>query len=111
MNRAQAAEQWLGRGLAVHRWRAIMRDLTLWWQRREKLNANQELVGQGLANSVGSFFQSCTVSGSFSRSAVVARSGTQSGLFAVVSALGVLVTMLFLTPYCTTSHLRCWRPS
>jgi sulfate permease, SulP family len=68
-------------------------------QRREKLDANQELVGQGLANIVGSFFQSYTVSGSFSRSAVAARSGAQSGLFAVVSALGVLVTMLFLTPY------------
>ncbi len=68
-------------------------------QRREKLNANQELVGQGLANIVGSFFQSYTVSGSFSRSAVAARSGAQSGLFAIVSALGVLVTMLFLTPY------------
>lgn len=68
-------------------------------QRREKLDANQELVGQGLANIVGSFFQSYTVSGSFSRSAVAARSGAQSGLFAIVSALGVLVTMLFLTPY------------
>jgi sulfate permease, SulP family len=68
-------------------------------QRREKLDANQELVGQGLANIVGSFFHSYTVSGSFSRSAVAARAGAQSGLFAVVSALGVLVTMLFLTPY------------
>jgi sulfate permease, SulP family len=68
-------------------------------QRREKLDANQELVGQGLANIVGSFFQSYTVSGSFSRSAVAARAGAQSGLFAVISALGVLITMLFLTPY------------
>jgi sulfate permease, SulP family len=39
-------------------------------QSREKLDPNQELVGQGLANIVGSFFQSYTVSGSFSRSAV-----------------------------------------
>ncbi|WP_019558135.1 SulP family inorganic anion transporter [Thioalkalivibrio sp. ALE12] len=68
-------------------------------QRREKLNPNQELIGQGLANIVGSFFQSYAVSGSFSRSAVAARSGAQSGLFAVVSAIGVLITMLFLTPY------------
>jgi len=68
-------------------------------QRREKLNPNQELVGQGLANIVGSFFQSYTVSGSFSRSAVAARSGAQSGVFAVVSSLGVVITMLFLTPY------------
>ena len=68
-------------------------------QRREKLDANQELVGQGLANIVGSFFQSYTVSGSFSRSAVAARVGAQTGLFAVISALGVVITMLFLTPY------------
>ncbi|MGM0476639.1 MAG: SulP family inorganic anion transporter, partial [Pseudomonadota bacterium] len=68
-------------------------------QRREKLNPNQELIGQGLANIVGSFFQAYTVSGSFSRSAVAARSGAQSGLFAVISAIGVLITMLFLTPY------------
>lgn len=68
-------------------------------QRREKLDANQELVGQGLANIIGSFFQSYTVSGSFSRSAVAARSGAQSGLFAIVSAIGVIVTMLLLTPY------------
>ncbi|MFP4160968.1 MAG: SulP family inorganic anion transporter [Ectothiorhodospira sp.] len=66
---------------------------------REKLNPNQELIGQGLANIVGSFFQSFSVSGSFSRSAVAARAGAQSGLFAVVSALGVILTMLFLTPY------------
>ncbi|SFM46440.1 sulfate permease, SulP family [Ectothiorhodospira mobilis] len=66
---------------------------------REKLNPNQELIGQGLANIVGSFFQSFSVSGSFSRSAVAARAGARSGLFAVVSAAGVILTMLFLTPY------------
>lgn len=66
---------------------------------REKLNPNQELVGQGLANIVGSFFQSYTVSGSFSRSAVAARAGASSGLYAVVSAVAVVITMLFFTPY------------
>jgi SulP family sulfate permease len=66
---------------------------------REKLNPNQELIGQGLANIVGSFFQSYTVSGSFSRSAVAARVGARSGLYAIVSALGVLLVMLFFTQY------------
>jgi SulP family sulfate permease len=66
---------------------------------REKLNPNQELVGQGLANIVGSFFQSYVVSGSFSRSAVAARVGARTGFYAVVSALGVLLVMLFLTDY------------
>lgn len=66
---------------------------------REKLNPNQELIGQGLANIVGSFFQSYVVSGSFSRSAVAARVGARTGFYAIISALGVLVVMLFLTDY------------
>ena len=66
---------------------------------RDNLDPNQELIGQGLANIVGSFFQSYAVSGSFSRSAVAARSGANSGVFAVVSAIGVMITMLYLTPY------------
>ena len=36
----------------------------------QKLDPNQELIGQGLANMIGSFGQSYAVSGSFSRSAV-----------------------------------------
>jgi sulfate permease, SulP family len=66
---------------------------------REKLDPNQELIGQGLANIVGSFFQSFVVSGSFSRSAVAAKSGARTGFFAIVSALGVVVMMLFMTQY------------
>ena len=37
---------------------------------RQRLDPNQELIGQGLANVVGSFTQAFPVSGSFSRSAV-----------------------------------------
>lgn len=66
---------------------------------REKLDPNQELIGQGLANIVGSFFQSYTVSGSFSRSAVAARVGARTGFYAIISASGVLLVMLFFTPY------------
>lgn len=68
-------------------------------QSREKLNPNQELIGQGLANIVGSLFQSYVVSGSFSRSAVAAKSGAKSGFYAIISAIGVIITMLFLTKY------------
>jgi SulP family sulfate permease len=66
---------------------------------REKLNPNQELIGQGLANIVGSFFQSYVVSGSFSRSAVAARVGARTGMYAIVSAFGVVLVMMFLTDY------------
>ena len=68
-------------------------------QSREKLDPNQELIGQGLANIVGSFFQSYTVSGSFSRSAVAAKSGARTGFYAIISAVGVVIVMLFMTQY------------
>ena len=65
----------------------------------ERVNANKELIGQGLANIAGSFFSAFTVSGSFSRSAVAARSGATTGLFAIVSALAVVLVLLFFTEY------------
>jgi SulP family sulfate permease len=65
---------------------------------RERIDPNQELVGQGLANLLGSFSQSFPVSGSFSRSAVNLNSGAKSGLSNVYVGLFVLLTLLFLTP-------------
>lgn len=63
----------------------------------ERVDTNTELVGQGIANVAGSFFGSYTVSGSFSRSAVAARSGARTGLFAIISALAVVLVLLFFT--------------
>jgi len=65
----------------------------------QRVDINQELIGQGLANIVGSFFSAYTVSGSFSRSALAARAGARSGLFAIISALAVVVVLLWLTPF------------
>lgn len=65
----------------------------------ERVDTSKELVGQGLANIAGSFFGSYTVSGSFSRSAVAARTGARTGLFAIISALAVVLVLLFFTPY------------
>ncbi|MBX3666139.1 MAG: STAS domain-containing protein, partial [Burkholderiales bacterium] len=59
---------------------------------------NQELVGQGLANIVGSLFQAFPVSGSFSRSAVNLAAGAASGMSSVVAGAIVLVTLLLFTP-------------
>lgn len=64
----------------------------------QRLDPNQELIGQGLANIVGSAAQSYAVSGSFSRSAVNLQAGAYSGLSSVISSLVVLVVLLFLTP-------------
>lgn len=65
---------------------------------RARIDPNQELVGQGLANIVGSFTQSYPVSGSFSRSAVNVNAGAVTGMSSVFSGGVVLLTLLFLTP-------------
>lgn len=65
---------------------------------RQRIDPNQELIGQGIANIVGSFNQSFPVSGSFSRSAVNFRAGAVTGMSSVFAGLIVLVTLLFLTP-------------
>jgi sulfate permease, SulP family len=65
---------------------------------KERIDPNQELIGQGLSNVVGSFTQAFPVSGSFSRSAVNMNSGAKTGMSSVITALLVLVALLFLTP-------------
>jgi len=65
---------------------------------KQRLDPNQELIGQGLANIVGSFSQAYPSSGSFSRTAVNANMGATSGLSSVFTSVIVLVTLLFLTP-------------
>ncbi len=62
------------------------------------LDPNQELIGQGLANIIGSFSSSYSVSGSFSRSAVNLQAGAVSGISSLVASLVVVVTLLFFTP-------------
>jgi len=64
----------------------------------QRLDPNQELIGQGLANITGSFFQSYAVSGSFSRSAVNFQTGAKTGLSNIFASLVVVIVMLFLTP-------------
>ncbi len=65
---------------------------------RQRLDANQELVGQGLANLTAGFFQGYSVSGSFSRSAVNSSAGAITGFSSVITSLVVGVTLLWLTP-------------
>jgi len=65
---------------------------------KQRLDANQELVGQGLSNVTASLFSGYPVSGSFSRSAVNINAGAVTGFSAVVTGVVVGVTLLFLTP-------------
>ena len=63
-----------------------------------KLDANQELIGLGMSNVVGSFFSCYPTTGGFSRSAVNEQSGAKTNLAALISASLVALTLLFLTP-------------
>ncbi|MCE5333571.1 MAG: STAS domain-containing protein [Desulfobacteraceae bacterium] len=64
----------------------------------QRLDPNQELIGQGIANIVGAFGKSFPVSGSFSRSAVNIQTGALTGLSSVFTSLTVAVVLLFFTP-------------
>ena len=65
---------------------------------KHRIDPNQELIGQGLGNITGSFFQSYPASGSFSRSAVNLNAGAKTGFSSFVTAAIVVITLLFLTP-------------
>mgnify|MGYP005635671091 FL=1 len=65
---------------------------------KQRLDVNQELIGQGLSNVTSSFFQGYPVSGSFSRSAVNLTAGAVTGFSSVVTAAIVGITILWLTP-------------
>ena len=59
-------------------------------RRREKVDANRELVGLGAANITAAFYGGMPVGGGLSRSAVNTAAGAQSPLASIVSALSML---------------------
>jgi SulP family sulfate permease len=65
---------------------------------RQKLNLNQETVGQSVAILGSAFSGGFPVNGSFSRSALNYASGARTGLSAVFTGLFVLIFLLFFTP-------------
>ncbi len=64
----------------------------------QRIDPNQELIGQGLANILGSVSRSYPTSGSFSRSAVNLQSGAVTGLSSVFTSVAVIIVLLFFTP-------------
>jgi MFS superfamily sulfate permease-like transporter len=64
----------------------------------QRLDPNQELIGQGLANILGSFTSAYPASGSFSRSAVNLQAGAVSGFSSLFTSLTVGLVLLFFTP-------------
>jgi len=65
----------------------------------QRLDSNQEFVGQGLANIACGFFSGYTTSGSFTRTAVNYESGAKSALASVFSGIFVLAMVFFLAPF------------
>ena len=65
---------------------------------QQRIDPNQEFIGQGLSNIVGSFFSCYAGSGSFTRSAINYDAGARTPLAAIVAALSVAVVLLFLAP-------------
>lgn len=62
------------------------------------LDGNQEFIGQGLANIVGSFFSAYPASGSFNRSVVNVASGGHTPLAAISAAVLLVVMLVFVAP-------------
>ena len=60
----------------------------------QRLDGNQEFIGQGLSNIAGSFFSAYASSGSFNRSGVNFETGARTPLAAVLSAV-MLAPILF----------------
>lgn len=64
---------------------------------RQPWDENKELIGQGLAKIAAALSHSMPVSGSFSRSALNLATNAQTGFSSIVSAIFVLLTLLFFT--------------
>lgn len=63
-----------------------------------EIEAGQELLALGIANAVGACFSCYPVTGSFSRSAVNNQTGALSQLSGLITAVMMLLTLMYLTP-------------
>ncbi len=66
-------------------------------KRRERLDADQELIGLGASNIVAAFYGGMPVGGGISRTAVSVAAGAQTPLASVVAALSMLVILVLGT--------------
>lgn len=67
-------------------------------RRRERIDANAELVGLGSANVVSAFYGGMPVGGGVSRSAVNVAAGAQTPLASIISALAMLAIVAGAAP-------------
>ena len=64
----------------------------------QRINANQEFIGQGASNVIGSFLSSYASSGSFTRTGVNYSSGARTPLSAILAALFLMLIVLLVAP-------------
>lgn len=64
----------------------------------QRIDGNQEFIGQGLSNLAGAFFSGYASSGSFNRSGLNHAAGARTPLAAALSAVFLLLILLFLAP-------------
>ncbi|HXV44917.1 MAG TPA: solute carrier family 26 protein [Anaerolineae bacterium] len=67
-------------------------------KRRQKVDANQELIALGAANLGATLTGGYPVTGGFSRSVVNFTSGANTGLASLITAALIALTVIFLTP-------------
>ncbi|MDH5598596.1 MAG: SulP family inorganic anion transporter [Cyclobacteriaceae bacterium] len=64
----------------------------------QRIDGNQEFIGQGLSNIIGSFFSSYAGSGSFTRSGVNYSAGAQTPVAAIFAAILLMLIVTFVAP-------------
>ncbi|HYA37049.1 MAG TPA: SulP family inorganic anion transporter [Candidatus Methylomirabilis sp.] len=64
----------------------------------QRIDGNQEFIGQGLANIVGSFFSSYASSGSFTRSGINYTAGAVTPMAAILAAVSLALIVLVVAP-------------
>lgn len=65
----------------------------------QHVDGNQEFIGQGLSNIVGSFFSGYVATGSFNRSGVNYEAGAKTPMAAVFAGLLLIFIVLFVAPW------------
>ncbi len=64
----------------------------------QRIDGNQEFIGQGLSNIVGAFFSAYASSGSFNRSGVNFEAGARTPLASIFASLFLVVVLLLVAP-------------
>lgn len=70
----------------------------------QRIDGNQEFIGQGLSNIAGSFFSGYVATGSFNRSGLNYQAGAKTPLAAVFAGLLLILVVLLVAP------LAAWLP-